>query len=141
MESSGLRRMVSPAGFASAAEASSARPRNAPPMPRERAPGLPKLNWRPERDSMSVFCAAAGRAASNASKRKVLRMERRIALGQAAGRRLASRRDAGAPSVIDHCRHHFVRCAELLGAILSPAPLDHAVGEALRADGDPQREA
>src|SRR5437660_10715414 len=33
-------------------------------MPRERAPGLPKLNWSPESDSMSVFCAASGSATS-----------------------------------------------------------------------------
>src|SRR4051794_35945260 len=61
---SGFLRIVNPAGFASAADASSASPRNAPPMPRERAPGLPKLNWSPQSDSMSVFCAASGSATS-----------------------------------------------------------------------------
>src|SRR5262249_55080709 len=47
-ESSGRVRFVSPAGLVYAAVASSARPRNAPPRLRLRAPGLEKLNWMPE---------------------------------------------------------------------------------------------
>src|SRR5207302_4852196 len=58
------------------ADASSARPRNAPPIPSDRAPGLPKLKVKPESDSMSVFCAAAGNviAALRARNRQNLRM-------------------------------------------------------------------
>src|ERR1700760_3999176 len=91
---SGFRRIVSPAGLASAAEASSASPRNAPPIPSERAPGLPKLNCRPESDSMSVFWAASGSAASvqTAATKRNLRIDilrdwigRRITDGQKTG--------------------------------------------------------
>src|SRR5712691_5126838 len=40
-----------------------------------------------------------------------------------------------------HPRDHFPRRAELLGAIFPPAPLNLAVGEALRPDGNAKRNA
>src|ERR1043165_1782019 len=142
METSGLRRMVSPAGFASAAEASSARPRNAPPMPRERAPGLPKLNCRPERDSMSVFWAKTGRAAVNASKKKVLRMAKEYQGGAPSVRPGAGGACyAPLPSGRYDCLYHLGRRSKLLRAVLPPTPFNDAVGQALRPHGDPQREA
>src|ERR1041384_1913881 len=127
--------MVRPAGFASAAQASSASPRNAPPIPRERAPGLPELNCRPESDSMSTFSAVADTETSattttNANLRIIPPNldDRRIAEGL-----LHARRAHGA----DHRRQHPVRRAELLRPrVLAPAPLDVAVGQALGADGD-----
>ena len=65
MESSGLRSVVSPAGLASEAVASSAIDMNAPPMPIARAPGLLKLNlnWA----KFSVFVCATPEAAMHPS--------------------------------------------------------------------------
>src|SRR5437016_14462832 len=47
-------------------------------MPSDRAPGFPKLNCRPDSDSMSVFCASAGNAARIRTN-SVFRMGKRIA--------------------------------------------------------------
>src|SRR5262245_20022841 len=51
-ETSGLCKIVSPAGLATTAVASSATATKAPPMPSARAPGLLKLNWKPPNVSL-----------------------------------------------------------------------------------------
>src|SRR5215212_6668657 len=61
--------LMSPLGFASAAEASSALPIKAPPIASARAPGLPKLNrsWRKSGDC-SKSTAPAGELPSSVKK-------------------------------------------------------------------------
>src|SRR5579859_4586399 len=128
METSGLRRMVSPAGFASAAEASSARPRKAPPMPSDRAPGLPKLNCNPESDSMSVFCAASGAAVNMAMA--TTRTELRMLPPTDGVRKKNSASGSRLLHLIDDAGHDFLRRPELFCAVLAPAPLDLPLGQA-----------